>query len=173
MTNAPQSPWAKMRTILPEPTKKFEYLAHKTVEDKKSSKNFDQLNVPVPQSHILSSKYIGKKREIKNKFNEEKKNNKEIESKKILYCFNCAWKFPERMSIIRRSTHINRCYEGYGKLDIMQYNEEQKLKLYRNYPNKKISDLVICPICGKDMGGENNKSKQNHLHFCSNLSLVK
>ena len=162
-----------MKTFLPERTKKFEYLAHKTVEDKKCSKNFSHLNCPISQKQILSSKFIGKKREINNKFFEEKKNNKEVESKKILYCFNCAWKFPERMSIIRRNTHINKCYEGYGKLDIMQYNEEQKLKLYRNYPNKKINDLVICPICGKDIGAENNKSKQNHLHFCSNLSLIK
>ena len=158
---------------MPESTKKLEYLAHKTIEDKKSSKNFEEFNLPVHPKSILSSKFVGKKREIKNKYNEEKKNNKDVESKKILYCFNCAWKFPERMSIIRRNSHINRCYEGYGKLDIMQYNEEQKLKLYRNYPNKKISDLVICPICGKDIGGENNKAKQNHLHFCSNLSLIK
>ena len=158
---------------MPESTKKLEYLAHKTIEDKKSSKNFEEFNLPIHPKSILSSKFVGKKREIKNKYNEEKKNNKDVESKKILYCFNCAWKFPERMSIIRRNSHINRCYEGYGKLDIMQYNEEQKLKLYRNYPNKKISDLAICPICGKDIGGENNKTKQNHLHFCSNLSLIK
>ena len=113
---------------------------------------------------------------MKNKYNEEKKinkENKEIQSKKILYCFNCAWKFPERMSIVRRNFRINKCYEGNGKLDIMKYNEEQKLKLYRNYPNKKIIDLLICPICGKDIRAENSKTKQNHLHFCSKISLIK
>ena len=100
---------------------------------------------------------------MKNKYNEEKKinkENKEIQSKKILYCFNCKWKFPERMSIIRRNFHINKCYEEKGKL-------------YRNYPNKKIIDLLICPICGKDIRAENSKTKQNHLHFCSKISLIK
>ena len=77
------------------------------------------------------------------------------------------------MSIIRRSSHINKCYEDKGRLDIMKYNEEQKLKLYRNYPNKKIIDLMICPICGKDFGTGNSKAKQNHLHCCSKLSLIK
>ena len=116
---------------------------------------------------------MGKKREIKETCNEEKKINKEFENKKILYCFNCAWKFPERMSIVRRNLHINKCYEGSGRLDIMKYNEEQKLKLYRNYPDKKVVDLMICPICGKDIGGGNKKTKQNHLHCCSKLSLIK
>ena len=58
---------------MPETTKKLEYLAHKTIEDKKSSKNFEEFNLPVHPKSILSSKYIGKKREIKNKYNEEKK----------------------------------------------------------------------------------------------------
>ena len=48
-----------------------------------------------------------------------------------------------------RNNHINKCYEGNGKLDIMKYNEEQRLKIYRNYPNKKIIELKLCPICGK------------------------
>ena len=77
------------------------------------------------------------------------------------------------MSINRRNSHINKCYEGKGKLDIMKYNEEQKLKKYRNYPNKKIIDLMVCPICGKDIGSVNNKTKLNHLHCCSKLSLIK
>ena len=49
MTNVPQSPWTKTRTILPERTKKFEYLAHKTVEDKnkklEEGKNVDYIIV--------------------------------------------------------------------------------------------------------------------------------
>ena len=155
-----------------QPTKKFEFLAHKTVGDKKKSKNGGGLKLSTPTAATWTPEYIGKKREIKNKYIEEKKSNKDIESKKILYCFNCAWKFPERMSNIRRNFHINKCYEGYGKLDIMKYNEEQKLKFYRNYPNKKVEDLLICPICGKDIGAEKNKTKQNHLNFCSKLSLI-
>ena len=156
-----------------ETTKKFDFLAHKTVEAKKKSKNYKELKLTTSSETLWPLEYIGKKRELKDKYIEEKTSNKDTESKKILYCFNCAWKFPERMSIIRRNFHINKCYEGYGKLDIMRYNEEQKLKLYRNYPNKKIVDLLICPICGKDMGAENNKSKQNHLSFCSKSSLIK
>jgi hypothetical protein len=131
------------------------------------------LKSPQYTSSSLLPDFIGKKREVKEKCNEEKRVNKDSENKKILYCFNCSWKFPERMSIIRRNFHINKCYEGNGRLDILKYNEEQKLKLYRNYPDKKIVDLIICPICGKDIGAENNKSKQNHLHCCSKLSLIK
>ena len=45
----------------------------------------------------------------------EKANNDKNDSNKIIYCFNCSWKFPERMSLIRRNIHINKCYEGNGK----------------------------------------------------------
>ena len=148
-------------------------MAHKTVAKIQNTKNN---KISKSSNHYTSSllpDFLGKKREVKEKGNEEKKDNKEHDNKKILYCFNCSWKFPERMSIIRRNTHINKCYEGKGKLDIMKYNEEQKLKLYRNYPNKKIVDLIICPICGKDIRAEDNKKKQNHLQCCSKSSLIK
>ena len=146
---------------------------HIKLSPKKNPKNCELFNTPTSDSSTAQNDYIGKKREVKEKYNEEKKINKESSSNKTLYCFNCGWKFPERMSIIRRSSHINKCYEGKGRLDIMKYNEEQKLKLYRNYPNKKINDLMICPICGKDIGSGNSKAKQNHLHCCSKLSLIK
>ena len=164
-----------MRTNFAEQNKKFEFLAHKTVEDKKNNNNNGVLNLSSSSTSLYPSEFIGKKREnINNSKNIIiSKENKEMQSKKILNCLNCLWKFPERMSIIRRNLHINKCYEGNGKLDIMKYNEEQKLKLYRNYPNKKIIDLLICPICGKDIGTENSKTKQNHLHFCSKISLIK
>ena len=101
----------------------------------------------------------------------EKANIAKNDSNKIIYCFNCSWKFPERMSLIRRNIHINKCYEGNGKLDIMKYTEEQKLKVYRNYPNKKIINLKLCPICGKEIGASNLKSKQCHLNGCIKSSL--
>ena len=173
MANVPQNTWTKARQSVPEVSKKFEFLAHKTVSESKNSKNNEILNSSTSETSTPQTYYIGKKREFKGKYNEEKKLNKDSTSKKILYCLNCAWKFPERMSILRRNSHINMCYEGNGPLDIMKYNEEQKLKLYRNYPNKKIMDLMICPICGKDIHSANNKAKQNHLHCCSKLSLIK
>lgn len=148
-------------------------MAHKTVEDKKTTNNCRALKSIKRHESEDYDDFIGKKRELKKKYNGRKKVHKVTESNKISYCLNCNWKFPERMSMIRRNNHINRCYEGYGRLDIMRYNEEQKLKLYRNYPDKKIVDLAICPICGKQFGSENCKSKQNHLHCCSKLSLIK
>ncbi len=75
------------------------------------------------------------------------------------------------MSLIRRNNHINLCYEGKGKLDIMKYTEEQKLKLYKNYSNKKIVNLKLCPICGKEMSSSNFKSKQCHLNSCIKTTL--
>ena len=96
--------------------------------------------------------------------------NKNI-SNKVLYCFNCSWKFPDRMSLARRNIHINSCFEGKGKLDIMKYTEEQRLKLYKNYSNKKIINLKVCPICGKEMSSSNLKSKQCHLNGCIKTSL--
>ena len=170
VTNIPQSRWEKSKPSFPEKPKRYEFLVHKTIPlPKKTPKNKKVLKTSDKSSSLIPG-FMNKKRVLKEKFDEEKKDNK---PKKILYCFNCSWKFPERMSIIRKNFHINKCYEGNGKLDIMKYNEEQKLKLYRNYPNKKIIDLLICPICGKDIRAENNKTKQNHLHFCSKISLIK
>jgi hypothetical protein len=143
------------------------------VSERKKPKNSEISYSSTSDISTPQTVYIGKKREMKEKTNEEKKINKVSTSQKILYCLNCAWKFPERMSIIRRNSHINKCFEGKGRLDIMKYNEEQKLKLYRNYPNKKIIDLMICPICGKDIGAVNSKAKQYHLHCCSKSSLIK
>ena len=141
-----------------------------SIGKKNGNKNIKEINnINDTESE---NEYMGRKRELSNKNDEdnEKRNNKSM-TNKILYCFNCNWKFPERMSLIRRNNHINKCYEGKGKLDIMQYNEEQKLKIYRNYPNKKISDLKYCPICGKDISSSNLKSKQNHLNACIRSSL--
>ena len=185
MTNIPK------RTVLDNELKKNEskknkILARKSVDDddfniegpkvenillekKNVNKNINEINEL--NSNESENEYMGRKRELSNKKEmDEKKNNKNV-SNKILYCFNCSWKFPERMSLIRRNNHINKCYEGKGKLDIMQYNEEQKLKIYRNYPNKKIFELKCCPICGKDISNSNFKSKQNHLHACIRSSL--
>ena len=115
--------------------------------------------------------YIGRKRDLNDDKEKHEMINDKNDSKKILFCFNCSWKFPERMSLIRRNIHINKCFEGKGKLDIMKYTEEQRLKLYKNYPNKKIINLKVCPICGKEMSASNLKSKQCHLSSCIKSSL--
>lgn len=145
-------------------------MAHKTVE-KNICSNINELTNSSTCTSESPTEYIGKKREIKDKQNEEKEINKDND--KVLYCFNCGWKFPERMSSTRKNLHINRCYEGKGKLDRLKYNEEKKLKSFRKYSNKKVEDLTKCPICGKDIDGEKNITKQKHLNFCSKLSLVK
>ena len=31
---------------------------------------------------------------------------------------------------------------------------------------KKLINLVNCPICGKNIGTNNNKTKYNHLSYC-------
>ena len=173
VTNTPKNLITKAKIIKTESKKKNNCYGKKTVieiEDDKLEKN------PSKKNLNLKKEYLGKKREINdnkliNDKDKEEKNSIKNESNKILFCFNCSWKFPERMSLIRRNIHINKCYEGKGKLDIMKYTEEQKLKLYKNYPNKKISNLKMCPICGKEMSSSNLKSKQCHLSGCIKNSL--
>jgi len=145
-------------------------LAHKTVGKPLKESNFE---IPNSSNYTSDStaEFIGKKRENKDKSIEGKETNKDPKNDKITRCFNCGWKFPDRMSLIRKNLHINKCYEGNGYLDRLKYNEEQKLKSYRNYSNKKVVKLTICPICGKDIGGEKNISKQKHLNLCSKISL--
>jgi len=75
------------------------------------------------------------------------------------------------MSNIRRNTHINKCYEGKGKIDIMEYNEERKIKLFMNYSKQKYDKLINCPICGKDIQKNKIKDKKGHIYKCSKLSL--
>lgn len=140
------------------------FLAHKTIARGGRKKN----------------NFIGKKRkeeistnsteDIENKTEEDiesiKKNEKNSNENKIKVCFNCDWKFPDRMSIARRNIHINNCFEGKGKLDIMKYYEEQKIKNYSHLSDKKLLHLVNCPICGKNIQTNNNKTKYNHLSYC-------
>ena len=181
MTNTPKKTVLNNELNKIEVNKKTKYLAYKSIPEDDIEEPNDDNFIPGKKHNINNneedinidineSEYIGRKRELTNKNDEQKIINKNI-SNKILYCFNCSWKFPDRMSLIRRNNHINKCYEGNGKLDIMKYNEEQRLKIYRNYPNKKITELKWCPICGKDISNSNFKSKQNHLHTCSNSSL--
>ena len=152
-----------------EKNKNSEFLAHKTIDNGGKKING----------------FIGRKRECKkNKtdnssvnstnYNENNNNNNDSEfsekfvmnSNKIEICFNCKWKFPDRMSIARRNIHINNCFEGKGKLDEMKYFEEQKIKNYRNLSYKKLHNLATCPICGKHIQTSNCKTKYNHLSYC-------
>ena len=149
-----------------ESKKKNKYPAIKTIIEIDEDEELEK----VPSKRNLNKEFIGRKRIPNDKLEKNEKINKNL-SNKILYCFNCSWKFPERMSLIRRNNHINLCYEGKGKLDIMKYTEEQKLKLYKNYSNKKIVNLKLCPICGKEMSSFNFKSKQCHLNGCIKSSL--
>lgn len=116
--------------------------------------------------------YLGKKRSMNQKYTGKKRVVDNILNNRILYCFNCGWKFPDKMTDKRKNTHVYKCFEGNGKLDIMQYEEEEKLKLYRKYPNKYLIDLNICPICGKNLENDNPKEKQMHLYDCSKISTI-
>ena len=71
------------------------------------------------------------------------------------------------MSIARRNIHVNDCLEGKGKLDIMKYSEEVKIKNITHLSSKKLLKLEICPICGKDILTNNWKGKYNHLSYCA------
>lgn len=166
MTNKPKSNIQHNTCYKTEIKKKNKYCAKKTVEDF-DDKYFEKIST----KKSMNKEYIGKKRELnETKFEKDESSNKNI-SNKVLYCFNCSWKFPDRMSLARRNIHINSCFEGKGKLDIMKYTEEQRLKLYKNYSNKKIINLKVCPICGKEMSSSNLKSKQCHLNGCIKTSL--
>lgn len=113
-----------------------------------------------------SPQFIGRKREYKDKNHSFSSYSNFESEEKILFCFNCAWKFPDRMSLVRKNIHINKCFEGNGKLDIMQFHEEQKIKVYRNLPVKKLLELIFCPICGKNIETNNYKAKHSHLLYC-------
>lgn len=166
MTNKPKSNIQHNTCYKTEIKKKNKYCAKKTVENF-DDKYFEKIST----KKSMNKEYIGKKRELnETKSEKDESSNKNI-SNKVLYCFNCSWKFPDRMSLARRNIHINSCFEGKGKLDIMKYTEEQRLKLYKNYSNKKIINLKVCPICGKEMSSSNLKSKQCHLNGCIKTSL--
>ena len=127
MTNKPKSNIQHNTCYKTEIKKKNKYCAKKTVENF-DDKYFEKIST----KKSMNKEYIGKKRELnETKSEKDESSNKNI-SNKVLYCFNCSWKFPDRMSLARRNIHINSCFEGKGKLDIMKYTEEQRLKLYKN-----------------------------------------
>ena len=150
---------------------KIGYLAHKT-EKKNKQKDNNIHKIITIQPSVNNKEFLGKKRETKEiSVGVKTVSDKLINNNKILYCLNCAWKFPDRMSYARKNIHINKCFEGKGRIDIMEYNEEQKLKIYRKYPYKKLFELKICPICGKDMTTYIPNEKQIHLNECSRRSI--
>ena len=98
-----------------EVNKKTKYLAYKSIPEDDIEESNDDNFIPGKKHNINNneedinidineSEYIGRKRELTNKNDEQKIINKNI-SNKILYCFNCSWKFPDRMSLIRRNNH--------------------------------------------------------------------
>ena len=113
--------------------------------------------------------FVGKKRVIKPNYMGIKTIK---ENPLIMYCLNCSWKFPDKMPTLRRNEHVYKCFEGNGKLDIMKYNEEQKLNSLKNYSYKKIGKLIKCPICGKNLEGEKPKTKKIHLQDCLRISIM-
>jgi len=142
------------------------FLGHKTIKIDKNNKHrhkHKQINSYSPKTKIS---FVGKKRINYMGIKTIKENSL------ILYCLNCAWKFPDKMPALRRNHHVYKCFEGNGKLDIMKYNEEQKLKSLRKYSYKKIVKLVKCPICGKNLEGEKPKTKKTHLYDCSRISII-
>ena len=81
-------------------------MAHKTVGKPLKESNFE---IPNSSNYTSDStaEFIGKKRENKDKSIEGKETNKDPKNDKITRCFNCGWKFPDRMSLIRKNLHIN------------------------------------------------------------------
>ena len=146
------------------------FLGHKTIKLDKNNKHNKHKNKNI-KSYSPKTKFtfVGEKRESKPNYMGIKTIK---ENSLILFCLNCMWKFPDKMSTLRRNEHINKCFEGNGKLDIMKYNEEQKLKSLRNYSYQKIVKLMKCPICGKSMEGEKAKVKKTHLIDCSRISII-
>lgn len=138
-----------------------EFLAVKTVENKQPKSKPKRV---APKSEIKKSDspMLTRKRDSSSPSEIEEKEFQE----KIEFCFNCSWKFPDRMSASRKNQHINRCFEGKGKLDIMKFNEEQRIKAYRNLSMKKLNQLELCPVCGKNIQEVNWRGKQNHLMYC-------
>lgn len=161
-------------------TKNSEFLALKTVSKEEKlqtpipaipsrTRTFSiHKTIPSPHKKYEVNSFMGKKRELKYvRKQSSPPYGKNAPEEKITFCLNCTWKFPERMSVMRKNQHINKCFEGKGNLDIMHFLEEQKIKIYRNLPVKKLVKLVRCPICGKDIEESNCKAKQSHLIYCT------
>ena len=157
---------------LNEKNKNLEFLAHKTIDNGgKKINDFIGRKRGLKKNKIdnvsINSTNTNENNENSNNNNESEYSEKSIKnSNKIEICFNCQWKFPDRMSIARRNIHINNCFEGNGKLDKMKYFEEQKIKNYKSLSYKKLRNLVTCPICGKHIQTNNCKTKYNHLSYC-------
>ena len=148
---------------------KKQFLGHKTVSNgtkkyqcrKRESKKVKVDNDSIKPSYIID---LTNEEETSEK---SEKSVKKIGKNKSEFCFSCNWKFPERMSIARRNIHVNDCLEGKGKLDIMKYSEEIKIKKITHLSPKKLKKLASCPICGKDIAANNSKGKYNHLTYCT------
>lgn len=135
VTNAPRKKKFLIKRRPKEIEKKLDFLVHKTIKDiSKKKKLYKSINSP--KFEMLNG-FLGKKRENKQKYIGIKNVEENSSHNKILYCVKCSWKFPAEMPDERRNMHIYKCLEGKGNLDIIEYNEEEKVKIYKNYSNKK------------------------------------
>lgn len=103
------------------------------------------------------------------------------ESNENAICFLCKWRFPICFEDIEKQRHINRCIDGKGKEDIIEYRKSEK-EIRRIRKQDGIRDNETegkdrptykkCPYCLEVLASISDDYLEEHLRICKERTLV-
>lgn len=80
------------------------------------------------------------------------------------YCMICNWKYPIEMIKNERQLHINKCIDGNGTKDKLDYLMSKATAIVSSEITDSKFEYFYCPICSIFL---NNIIEDNHLQECA------
>lgn len=141
-------------------------------EEKKINQTVRQLNTPVMKSQTTQSR--AETHQLPTKRPRE-------ETHESTICFLCKWKFPASFSLIDKQVHINKCIEGHGREDIIEYRKsEQAIRRLQKRDSTECpesdsptpSKRRVCPTCNRFLPGISEDFLKDHINQCEGSSHI-
>jgi hypothetical protein len=141
-------------------------------EEKKINQTVRQLNTPVITSQATHSRAETSQLPAK-RLREETQESR--------VCFICKWKFPLSFGLINKQVHINKCIEGHGRDDIIEYRKsEQAIRRIQKRDTTECPESNsttpqkrrLCPICNKFLTNISEEFLKDHMNQCEGGSHI-
>lgn len=94
----------------------------------------------------------------------QKKRRREDQHDCIFYCMICNWKYPDEMIEKERQLHVNKCLDGKGREDKLNYLMSKATVIIDSQVSDSKSDYWYCPMCSKSLL---TNIEDNHLQICA------
>lgn len=103
------------------------------------------------------------------------------ETQESTVCFICKWKFPVSFGLVDKQVHINKCIEGHGREDIIEYRKsEQAIRRIQKRDTSECPESDsptpkkrrICPMCNKFLADTSEEFLKDHMNQCEGGSHI-